>query len=246
MAYSQRDLGVAQQVIQGLFNREFNNHDLGEGVTIADIEKDVEHFIKDLRFLKEFRLNVPAIRVGEQGELIPIELSYFLEVNGLANALFGRYWLNRFEWPFMRDEIYYAISRNENQIPIDKAQSVFENLASRFLASRIAGVREFMQRQNGPEQVRFLNIFQKKGSRRIPTPGCTVRVSTNTSGLRVLWSGGYVISPKFFAAPTSPVSSTLQSGTYIFGVDGGAYGSEPQWDKVLVTLPGNPKIHLDF
>lgn len=79
------------------------------------------------------------------------------------------------------------------------------------------------------------------------TPGCTFSVNAISSGLRVHWSGAYRISGNYFSHPTSPASSVLQSGVYIFGVDGGAYTS-PRWDTCTkVTLPGpHTSIMLNY
>jgi len=249
--YSERDLAAAERIVRGLFNREVNTHDWEDGITIEDIEGDTDQFIDDLELLAEFGLDVPAIRIGEQGELIPIELRHLLEINGVIGIPRGRYLRSTPLRDFLyelRDEMYRAIERSESKIPRSEARATFERLATRFLANRIAGARELRRSTDHKQnRISFLNLFQRKGGGKIAVPGCTFSVSTNTSGLRVLWSGGYVLSPKFFAAPTSPVSSTLQSGTYVFGVDGGAYGGIPQWDiTALVTLPGNPSIHLNF
>ena len=59
-------------------------------------------------------------------------------------------------------------------------------------------------------------------------------------------SGCRVTTGQYFGAPTTPAIGTLQSGTYVFGVDGGAYTSV-QWDKTAIcTLPGQPSVHLNF
>ena len=93
----------------------------------------------------------------------------------------------------------------------------------------------------------MLSLPRRARSSPIPTPGCNFTVTTNSSGLRVLWSGAYRISGNYFSHPTTPTASVLQSGSYIFGVDGGAYGTNAQWDKkAVVTLPGRPSMHLNF
>ncbi|MBT6275326.1 MAG: hypothetical protein HOI95_14465 [Chromatiales bacterium] len=45
--------------------------------------------------------------------------------------------------------------------------------------------------------------------------------------------------------PTSPVSSALSAGTYVFGVDGGPF-AQMHPDHTVAVLPGNPSIHLNF
>jgi hypothetical protein len=55
------------------------------------------------------------------------------------------------------------------------------------------------------------------------------------------------LSPNYFSHPTTPTIGVLQSGTYVFGVDGGAYGNQLQWDlRTVVTLPGSRYAHLNY
>jgi hypothetical protein len=142
----------------------------------------------------------------------------------------------------------------------------FREQASSFLATRMAGVREL--REEGAERSAprmatagggfdyeeeekpppvTLKVAQRVGGNNVNTPGCEFEVSTDSCGLRVFWSGAYRESPNFFNRPTSPTSSVLQSGTYMFGVDGGDYGNVIQWDRnAIVALPGLPSVHLNF
>lgn len=245
--YSQQELAAAQRIIRGLFNGEVSTRDFGEGVAIADIEEDTARFAGDLIFLEEIGADVPAMRLGtERSDLVPVDLQHYLSINNFPAVTTSRSLRRGFfreYWYYWMDDLRDIIGRSEVSLPMKEARSTYDRLAADFLANRIAGAREL----RGGARASFLSLFQKKKGSRIPVPGCTFSVTTNSAGLRVLWSGGYVISPKFFAAPTSPVSSTLQSGTYVFGVDGGAYGNSPQWDTTgLVTLPGNPSLHLNF
>ena len=92
-----------------------------------------------------------------------------------------------------------------------------------------------------------LNLRQHSHGPQISAPGCSFEVSSNSTGLRVFWSGSYFISANYFKHPTSPVFGVLQSGTYIFGVDGGDYGNEVRLDTVAVcSLPGEPSVHLNL
>ncbi len=132
----------------------------------------------------------------------------------------------------------------------EEARETFIRRATDFLARRIAFVRA-LRDQRGPQTLwlglSFLRFRQLTRGPQITTPGCTFTVSSNSSGLRVFWSGAYYVKPHYFNHPTSPTSSVLQSGTYIFGVDGGAYGSNIQWDlNAVVSLPGSPFVHLNY
>jgi hypothetical protein len=117
-------------------------------------------------------------------------------------------------------------------------------LAGQFLATRIAAIHEFGDKFRNAS----LQMLHRAGSaRRVATAGCNFTVSSNTEGLRVFWSGAYRLSGNYFGSPTTPVTSVMQSGTYVFGVDGGAYGSAIQWDRSAVAvLPGTPSVHLNY
>lgn len=250
--YTDRDAGEAQRIIQGIFDRELSNRDTNENIPLADIEEDTLSFIEDLEILNEIGANVPAMPLGgENVELVPMALRYYLEANNLSglplqHPLARRHYFRDFwyDWPYyVRD----SINENETSLSHEQARTTFQRRAADFLATRIARLNGLAEEMNGPARPAFLSVFRRKGGSKISTPGCTFSVSSNSPGLRVFWSGGYCISPKFFGSPTSPASSTLQSGTYVFGVDGGAYGSTIQWDtSALVTLPGNPSVHLNY
>src|SRR5439155_259107 len=108
-------------------------------------------------------------------------------------------------------------------IPREEARETFLSRASDFVATRFASIKRF--RNDGGKQEwhrpSMLNLRQRLGGPQVNTPGCQFTVSTNSNGLRVFWSGAYYVTPNNFNHPTSPTSSVLQSGTYVFGVDGG-------------------------
>jgi hypothetical protein len=125
----------------------------------------------------------------------------------------------------------------------EEAADTFRRRSIGFLLSRIAGVRSLAE-----EASPSIRLPQLLGGPPIITPGCHFNVTTNSNGLRVFWSGSSYISPTYFGHPTSPATSILQSGSYVFGVDGCAYGSNIQCDtNATVSLPG-PKtsIHLNY
>jgi hypothetical protein len=137
---------------------------------------------------------------------------------------------------------YTTIDRGE-------ATASFARRAMDFLAGRVAAVRNW---RNGGYQrpwpgATVLNLRPLMTAPPAPVPGCHFTVSTLSNGLRVFWSGAYFISPNNFNSPTTPTTSVLQTGNYIFGVDGGAYGNTIQWDQnLVVSLPGTPYAHLNF
>lgn len=110
-----------------------------------------------------------------------------------------------------------------------EAADTFRRRSIGFLVSRIAGVRSLAE-ETSPS----IRLPQLLGGPPIITLGCHFKVTTNSNGLRVFWSGSSYISPTYFGHPTSPATSILQSGSYVFGVDGCAHGSNIQCDTVTL------------
>lgn len=248
--FSEEDFQMADRIIQGMFG-ETDNLFVEEYISIADIEQDVEAFKRDLDFLSHANLEVPAVYIGgEINGLIPVSLNYYLKTLGLDGGfsnLPGYYPY----WPeyryIIRDLVNASMRKSEEKLSYENAQQTFEKWAKVFLANRIATINNYRKSREERDDYSLLNLFHRRGSARITTPGCNFKVTTDSPGLRVFWSGAYVISPKYFGSPTSPAISVLQSGNYIFGVDGGAYSNVIQWDhNAVVTLPGDPAVHLKF
>ncbi len=129
--------------------------------------------------------------------------------------------------------------------PIE-ARTLFEGGLKDFMVARRKGTEELKADANrlrrvSPDTLSMITV--RNGA---ALPGCRFTVTSNTPGLRALWSPAYGLASNAFGHPTSPVFSYLLSGTYIFGVDGGAYVN-PAWDHAHVTLPGpNTSVHLNF
>ena len=102
----------------------------------------------------------------------------------------------------------------------ERGEQTFVERSAESLSHRVA-TAESTDREPPPPTT-TLNIPPTDGAPPAEVTGCQFTVNTNTSGLRVFWSGAYYIVPSFFGAPTTPAFGTLQSGTYVFGVDGGA------------------------
>lgn len=228
--------------------------DIEGEVPISDLETHASQFRAELEFARDIGLEiVPALSIG--GQRIPMSLALAFDVPGLYPGLgwFSQAWPAPWKYEFgygigevLRRDLR---SRSEDEIlPVDKARGAFLQRAATFLATRIAAVRNY--ESGSPDTTQstpLLNIAKRRRGPRISTPGCNFSVSTTSSGLRVFWSGAYWINSNYFSSPTTPVSSVLQSGIYVFGVDGGAYGSQLQWDRsAVVTLPGTSHVHLNF
>ena len=257
--YSEEEPRDARRIVDGFVeSRERPAElELEEGLAVSDIESDAADFIADLELLSHVGASMPAVRVGDE-ELVPVALS-LLGGPGFSSypttaGLRYQMWRRN---PFFEEWAYYVLRsltdedrrfRGFETLSLESAQETFVRRATDFLATRIAAVREVRRPQSHRwPSMSFLNLLQRSGGPRIPTPGCNFSVSTQSSGLRVFWSGAYRVSPNYFSHPTTPTLGVLQSGNYIFGVDGGAYGNHIQWDlNAVVSLPGRPHAHLNF
>ena len=258
--YTRQDAEYARRVIDRLMSNESEGLDLRPDLAISDVETDVSAFQTELDFLSEIGADVPALVIGDTK--VPVSLG--LAMTGRADQPFSvpPFFLKSRRWrqsPFLYDWAYDFFRSLRDKRPLegfamidrDEARTTFITRATDFVATRFNAVRRFRDDgHNSPwrgQGTSMLNMWQRLGGARVGTPGCNFTVSTNSNGLRVFWSGAYYVSPNNFNHPTSPTSSVLQSGTYVFGVDGGAYGSVIQWDSsAVVSLPGLPHVHLNF
>ncbi len=254
--YSEREAREARRIVNRLLAPQEEAPDVEGALVVSDIESDAAEFAGELQVLEEFGIDAPAVRVGE--ELVPVALSLIAgppwPFSPVAWGARGRPWRGHplfHEWAHFyfrslfedrdRFRAFETLSREE-------ARSTFVRRATDFLATRMAAVHELERPQSRRwSNISFLNVLQRAGGPRVSTPGCHFTVSTNSNGLRVFWSGAYRVSPNYFSHPTTPTLGVLQSGTYVFGVDGGAYGNQIQWDlNAVVTLPGSPHAHLNY
>jgi hypothetical protein len=255
--YSGPDAEYAARIVQRLLGRETEGLELEPDLAISDIESDASTFLEELEFLEQANLPVPAVRIAE--EKVPVSLSFALGGSSewaLAPPFrfLGR---RRRGDPFYYEYFYDLLRRLRDERPVsgftslgrDEARATFLRRATDFLATRVSAVRSFRNQHGGPPwyQLSMLTFRQLLHGQQVPTPGCQFSVSSNSNGLRVFWSGAYYVTPNYFSHPTSPAAGVLQSGTYIFGVDGGAYGNTVQWDlNSVVSLPGLPYVHLNY
>lgn len=241
----------ARSIVERLLGPEQAQIELEDDLVISDLEADAMEFTAELDFMDRIGEDIPAVRLADEG-LVPVSLT----------AIFGPLWSSPpyrrfyeyedeyyFWWRWIRDWLKKSGSfHGLVTMPGEMARSTFLRRATDFLAIRIATIRDFRRREQDREDAfSLLNLPQRARGPRVLTPGCNFTVSTNSAGLRVFWSGAYWISPNYFSHPTTPAVGVLQSGTYVFGVDGSAYGDQIQWDfNAVVTLPGNSRVHLNF
>jgi hypothetical protein len=209
-----------------------------EDLVIFDVERDLARFRFDLDLLDSVALPAAALRLPHDDELVPVSLSALigepLERGFIDIGLFPR----RFELPYRLERAMSASAFEA--ISTEDARRSLLRRATDFLATRMAAVAD------GTGLTALLHMPRRRGAAPTPTPGCNFAVTTDSHGLRVHWSGSYGLSKNYFGHPTTPVGGVLQAGRYLFGVDGGAYGNDPQWDTSVVVLPGPPHVHLNF
>lgn len=255
--YSEAEARDARRIVKRLLDSEQGTPDLEGALVVSDIESDAAEFASELQLLKEVGVDAPGVRLGGE-ELIPVALSLiagaswpFYPLTGVARS---RQWRDH---PFFHEWAYFYLHslseeggrfRGFETMSREQARATFLKRATDFLATRMAAVRDLDRPQSRRwSGISYLNVLQRTGGPRVSTPGCHFTVSTNSNGLRVFWSGAYRVSPNYFSHPTTPTLGVLQSGTYVFGVDGGAYGNQIQWDlNAVVTLPGSPHAHLNY
>ena len=242
---------------------------LPPGLSVHDIELHAGQFHSEAILLDTLGCDgFPAVELGH-GRPVPVSLPVALPgwfdsspafwpgaTAGDRRLLLRRYFaLPRFIVKRLLDQLYELT----DLVPLPRRESeqAFVECAAESLSHRIAtavgvdgeppdGSTPTGTGGDPPHASTIISIPPTHSSPAARVNGCQFTVNTNTSGLRVFWSGAYYITSHFFGAPTTPAVGTLQSGTYIFGVDGGAY-TNIQWDRTAVcSLPGQPSVHLNF
>jgi len=244
--YSEEEALYAQHIATSLLNGDSGPRDLEPGFSIEDVENDFAKFAADLDFLTRINEAVPALEVVD-GPPVPISLSLFLPfltTQTLHYSLLHYYAMESFwaRWRIPSDGVTY--------LQPDEARESFQRRVVDFLANRLTAVRRGRSKgyhDDRPPTETYLHLPQYNGGPATNVPGCNFSVFTQSTGLTAYWSGAYYVSHNYHGAPTSPTTAPLQAGTYIFGVDGGAYGNRIRWDRNKVcTLPGIPSVQLPF
>lgn len=244
--FNEKDFQEASGIVEGLLGEGFSTRRVAEGVSIIDLETHSREFNNDLLLLERIDESVPCLSLADVGP-VPVSLG----------EIASRLPYDRLSRPFLRDFPYDRLAYRMRRLREERdeivfqspsqARSTFLSNAVNFLANRIASVRQWREHSADAGMRATLNMAQYRGGARITVPGCAFEVTTDTDHLNVYWSGAYYIVSNYFGHPTSPAKGTLQSGTYVFGVKGGAYGSTVQWDTAsVVTLPGQPNVHLQY
>ncbi|UFX42107.1 hypothetical protein HAP47_0022870 [Bradyrhizobium sp. 41S5] len=272
--YTSHDLNRAAHILQALRwhgeeERRLWETELEEGLSIADLQANAEQFYDDVDLLESFRLDYPAVLLGDNRVFVPVALSEIIAPKALQATLtasyqrrsrpgpywfFFRYLLRFIPRPSLRNMLSEAIKRGmvrfgdgATMLSPAEARETFFQRACEFLATRIAGRRSFRGGEPPDGPAPELSMRKFIGGPPTKVAGCIFSVHTKSPGLSAYWSGAYLISSNYHGAPTTPARGVLQAGTYVFGVSGGAYGNTVQWDQNKVcTLPGTSSVTLDY
>ena len=230
-----------------------------EWLTVADVEEDASELLNQFDYLDRRGLGTPLVRVGD-GREVPVSLralagtrfpSRAFDFRGPRGAYRGEY--DEYQYDWLTQELLHGVDSGDERpadgmrlTSPDEARSAFTDAATDFLARRISALRSLRLDLSGPwRSVSFLAASRRSGATPTKTPGCAFQVTANSSGLRAHWSGSYCRNGKYFGGPTTPARGVLLSGSYTFGVDGGAY-TNIAWDSAVVVLPGQPSVHLNY
>jgi hypothetical protein len=215
--------------------------DEAEGVPINDVVTNVGQMAQEFAMARRWDGKILCLKL-EQGDLAPISMSEFF--GGPHWPSYGseewiEFWERFGPFPFPPHRLWREFlrhsERGEDGVVItdvhEAVEGVERNLSS-FLSYRFAGMkrwREWIQGIGG----RFFggskgpSRSRGPGGGSSPPPpavgpggGLQVQVSCLTPGLRIHVSPAYFITWVVFGSPTTPVTSYVLPGRYVFSGDG--------------------------
>jgi hypothetical protein len=216
-----------------------------KGVPITDVVSNLRRMATEFAVARRWDGAVPCLKL-EKGEMVPISITEFLggpwpQSLGVENWI---EWYERYEGvPFKQLNRAWrealrggALEGRFVVADIRKIEhSVQRNLSS-FLSYRFAGIEWWTNWIRGVGG-RFPGGPRGPASTQPPPAvgpggGLQVQVSCLTPGLRIHIAPSYFISWVFFGSPSTPVTSYVLPGRYVFAGDG----------PMLPTLTQDPAV----
>jgi hypothetical protein len=206
-----------------------------EGVPINDVVTNVGQMAAEFAMARRWDNEILCLKLDD-GELAPISMTEYF--GGPLWPSYGsedwlELWEGSFPFPFpphrfLRDILRNAEQQEERLMVTDVRQieGSVERSLNGFLSYRFAGIKKWIEwiQGIGGSMGPFGGIGARSSS---PPPlavgpggGLQVQVSCLTPGLRIHVSPAYFISWVFFGSPTTPVSSYVLPGRYVFAGDG--------------------------
>jgi len=212
-----------------------------EGVPINDVVFNVGQMAGEFAMARRWKVGIPCLKLHD-GDLAPISMAEFF--GGSNWPSYGseewiRFWERYGPSPFPSHRFWGEFPRQSEQgeegvvvTDISEAVGGVERNLRSFLSYRFAGIKrwrewiqgiggQFFRGSKGPPQ------SKGPGGGSPPPPpafgpggGLQVQVSCLTPGLRIHVSPAYFITWVFFGNPTTPVTSYVLPGRYVFAGDG--------------------------
>jgi hypothetical protein len=226
---------------QDLFSEQHYSEQ-AQGMRIDDVVENVAQMSREFSVGRRWGGTVLCLDLGD-GELAPISIAPLVgEAWGSFSSEDVFEFLHRYDFsPFpgpLRKELLrraYVFEDRVKEASLEDAEEGVRRSLGRFLAYRFAGLKmgsetsfRFIQQLRsrlfgGPRQSRDGGA----ASGGAPPPsggrvggGLKVQVSCRTPGLRIHISPAYFINWVYFGSPTTPVTSYVLPGRYIFSADG--------------------------
>jgi hypothetical protein len=189
------------------------------GVPIKDVVANVEQLAHEFALARQRNIQVLCLKLTD-GEIAPISMAALLGFPFLATSfalgfleLWGLY--EMFLYPSLStflQAVTYQASHVEERLEatdVDKAEEGVWRGLKEFLSYRFAGMKKWYEWIHGI------------GTPTVgPGGSLQVQVSCRTPGLRIHVSPAYFINWVFFGSPTTPVTSYVLPGRYVFAGDG--------------------------
>lgn len=214
--------------------------DEAEDVPVNDVVANVGHMAMEIAMARRFNNKIPCLKMDE-GELALISMTQFFGAPfgvQYGSEILFEFWemFSQFHPRFWEDIRSEKLKEEEViATAFDNAKEGINRSLTAFLSYRFAGMKMWNK------WIRGAGIPPSTPPPAVgPGGNLQVQVTCLTPGLRLHISPAYFINWVFFGSPTTPVSSYVLPGRYIFGADG---PSQPILikDPALFSIP--PTYH---
>jgi hypothetical protein len=221
--------GASTEMRRELFS-ERHYAEQAEGVPVSDVVANIDQMAMEFAMARYLDGKILCLKL-DNGELAPVSMNEFFGGSFLSSLdsedLMDFYKYSDFPpfRHFWRNKLRRAGSEEEQSIVTDfrEAQEGIERSLNGFLSYRFAGIKKWKEWIHGTGTSSSGNSGSS-GVNPLPTVGAggglQVQVSCLTPGLRIHISPAYFINWVYFGSPSSPVTSYVLPGRYVFAGDG--------------------------
>lgn len=228
--------GPSHKAREELFS-EHRYAEEAEGVPINDVLANVGEMAREFAVAHRWGGDILCLKLDD-GELTPISMSDLLGGPWWPSA--GVDWIDLWEryadFPFPMHRLWQDVVQRQGLqeepfalASVQEAEGRVERSLSSFLSYRFSGMKNWVEWIRGAGRSFFGRSKGRTGGGGPGAPlppgigpggGLQVQVSCLTPGLRLHVSPAYFITWVFFGSPTTPVTSYLLPGRYVFAGDG--------------------------